>query len=64
MKKVLTEFLEYMKQNHKGDNPLPRTFMSSDEIKSANKLVKMGLLTKGKTVENNNVMFYAETNQS
>lgn len=54
----IDDFLEYMKLNHTGRNPLLRIFMSDKEIKLAEKLVKKGFLIKGTSIENRRNKIY------
>jgi hypothetical protein len=55
----LDDFLEYMKLNHTGENPLLRIFMSDKEIRLAERLVKKGLLMKGTSIESRrNKVYY------
>ena len=54
----VTAFFKYMITNHKGDNPLRRTLMSSTEIKLAEFLVKGKLLIKGTAVEDGRMKIY------
>lgn len=54
----LKEFLEFMDNNYQGDRPLLRILMSKEEIKKAEKLVKLGLLCKGTSIENSKLKVY------
>ncbi len=54
----IATFLEYMKKNHRGDNPLHRNLMSTTEIKLAEKLVKEDHLVKGTSIEDKRLKIY------
>ncbi len=45
--KTESDFLEHMKENHTGINPLLRSWMEKSEIRICEKLVKKNLLFKG-----------------
>lgn len=44
-------FLKELLEKHTGQNPLPTFLMGKDEVKIAEKLVKLGLIVKGKAIE-------------
>lgn len=54
----LNEFLKYMEENHRGNNPLHRNLMSNKEIRLSEKLVKLGLLVKGTSIEDSRIKIY------
>lgn len=45
------QFLEYMRENHRGDSPVLRKLLSSEEKKLATILSKEGRITKGTSIE-------------
>jgi hypothetical protein len=58
MNDTINDMLTYMKENHRGNNPLMRTLMSDGEIRFAEKLVKMKLLVKGTSIESAKLRVY------
>ena len=58
------QFLEYMRVYHRGDSPVLRKLLSSEEKKLANILVKEAKLTKGTSIEKGGgVIYYIDTHQ-
>ncbi len=58
------QFLEYMRENHRGDSPVLRKLLSSEEKKLATILSKEGRITKGTSIEKGGgVIYYIDTNQ-
>ena len=53
MKRQYFEQLEYMRNNHRGDKPLPVSFTSGLERRILNDLHKMGLIEKSKSPDDN-----------
>ena len=57
------KFLDYMKENHDGNNPLLRVHMNKEERKYAAALAKLGMLTKGRadTIQHTVIYYYDES---
>jgi hypothetical protein len=45
-------------------SPVPRKLMSRDEIQWAERMVKLGLMTKGRSTERNGGVIYYATNKT
>lgn len=58
------EFLEYMRENHRGDSPVLRKLLSIEERRLVNILVKEDKLTKGVSPDKGGgVVYYVDTHQ-
>ena len=60
IKKLSKEEIKFLKDF--GTDPVLRKFMTSDEVKTSNKMFKKGLMEKGKSDDNkSNVIYYVDS---